>query len=847
MAGLNWLIKMAWRDSRRNRGRLLLFISSIILGIAALVAINSFGENLKKDIDLQAKTLLGADMALNGNSPASDSILQWIDSVSVESASRADFPSMVLFPKGGGTRLSQISSVKGQYPFYGKLTTTPTEAQATFLDGSPKVLVDKALMVQFDASVGDSIKVGEVTFKIEGQLEAVPGRSGLTSAALPVVYIPSQFLEDTELVQRGSRVEYNYYLRIDESINPDTLGVQNRDFLRSASLRYETVASRQESVSQAFDSMNSFLNLVAFIALLLGCIGVASAVNIYIKDKISTVAVLRCLGVSGRQAFGIYLIQILALGLLGAVLGALLGIGVQQLLPIVLNEFLPLEDVSKAVSWPSVFQGVVTGVAVSLLFGMLPLIAVRNISPLRTLRASFDEAGQGVDWLRIVVIALIALFVIGFAWLQIGNWTAAFFFTLAVGVGFLILAAVAKILMWAVRRFFPVSWSYVARQSIANLYRPNNQTLILVVSIGLGTALVATLFFIQNLLLGQVALSGAGNQPNMIVFGIQANQKEGVVDLAKARNLPVIQQVPIVTIRLHSINGMTKADFLQDTLTKGRRRWVYDREYRVTYRDTLIETEKITKGEWHTEIDNPDPDLPYVSLSDRIANAMQVAPGDTLTFNVQGRLIETLVSSVREVDFSRIQTNFFVVFQSGVLEKAPQFNVLISRVNSTEESALFQKELVSKYPNVSAIDITQILKSVEEILGKVSFVIRFMAMFSILTGLLVLISSVVLSRYQRIQESVLLRTLGASRRQILMINAFEYFALGALAALTGIGLAFGASYLLAVFSFQVPFVPDFWPALWLLLAITGLTVFIGMANSREVLAKPPLEVLRKEV
>jgi len=280
--------------------------------------------------------------------------------------------------------------------------------------------------------------------------------------------------------------------------------------------------------------------------------------------------------------------------------------------------------------------------------------------------------------------------------------------------------------------------------------------------------------------------------------------------------------------------------------TRHARGWVFRREYRVTYRDTTIESETIVDGTWHGDREIPN-DSVYVSISENIAEDMDAEIGSTLLFNIQGAQIETKVGSIRKIDWGRIQTNFFVVFPSGVLEKAPQSNVIVSRVNSIEQSAKFQRELVSAFPNVSVIDLTQIIKSVDDILSKVSLVIQFMALFSILTGLLVLISSVVLSKYQRIKESVLLRTLGAKGKQILYINALEYFLLGALATLTGIGLSFIGSWLLARFSFQIPFTPDWSAPAVVLLTITGLTVLIGMFNSREVLSKPPLEVLRNEV
>jgi putative ABC transport system permease protein len=225
---------------------------------------------------------------------------------------------------------------------------------------------------------------------------------------------------------------------------------------------------------------------------------------------------------------------------------------------------------------------------------------------------------------------------------------------------------------------------------------------------------------------------------------------------------------------------------------------------------------------------------------------MKLKLGDTLTFNVQGSLIPTIVGGTREVDWNRVQSNFLVVFPNGILEQAPQFEVLMTRIGNTQQSAAFQRDLVARFPNVSAIDLGLILNTVDDILSKVSFVIQFMALFSILTGLLVLASSVIISRYQRMQESVLLRTLGASRRQILRIQAIEYFMLGLLAALSGVIMSLVATWALAYFVFEAPYTPNLWPVLAVMGVVTGLTLLIGLLNSRAVLVRPPLEVLRAE-
>lgn len=841
-AGFSWLLNMAWRDSRRNRGKLLLFISSILLGIAALVAINSFSANLQKDIQRESKSLLGADLILEANQPAPPVVEGIMDTLDGERAAARFFISMALFPKSNDTRLVQVRALEGDFPFYGTIVSQPKSAAKAF-QKNKTALVDKTLMMQFALVPGDSVKIGDQTFMIEGQLDGAPGQAGITSSIAPTVFIPMSEIESTNLIQQGSRVFYQYYFKLPNTDIP-VLTESLDSTLRANTYRYETVESRQRNLRQAFGTMADFLNLVAFIALLLGCIGVASAVHIYVRDKIPTVAVLRCLGASGRQAFLIFLIQIFIFSLLGSVAGALLGSGLQVILPEILGSFLPVQNVSTDISWLAVGQGIITGLVISVLFALVPLLGIRKASPLRTLRASFEKSESKFDIWRWLVYLAIILFIVGFSFMQTGSLVQAVLFPVGIGIALLALTGVAKAVVWAVRRFFPSQWSFVWRQGIANLYRPNNQTLTLIVSIGLGAALISTLFFVQDLLLKQVELTGSGDKPNMILFDIQPSQKDSVASLTKSFDLPIMQQVPIVTMRLDNIDGLDKSGYLQDT-TSRTKEWVYNREYRATYRDTLIDSETVIDGEWIGDRAPPGEPVP-ISLEKNYAEDMDAKIGTQVTFNVQGALVETYVSSIREVDWQKVQTNFFVVFPPGVLERAPQFNVIVSRVESPEQSASFQQGLVKSFPNVSVIDLGQILKSVDDILSKVSFVIRFMALFSILTGIMVLISSIVLSKYQRIKESVLLRTIGASKKQIQQINVLEYGVLGGIATFIGIGLAMIASWILAVFVFDVPFVPDWIPPILVFAIITGLIIIIGLLNNREVVNRPPLEVLRAE-
>lgn len=842
--GLNfsWLLQMAWRDSRKNRSRLLLFISSIVLGIAALVAIYSLGDNLRQNIDNQAATLIGADLALSGNKAVEGKVKTMVDSLGTERSEERSFASMVLFTKNGGNRLAQVKALQGNYPYYGELETIPAQAGKDFRN-KKEALVDQTLMLQYEAKVGDSIKVGEVTFAIAGILQKAPGQTGLTSTVAPSVYIPMQYLDETGLMQKGSRVAYRYYIKYAPKTDVEALTKVLEPRFEDADLDYKTVQSQKEDTGRSFQDLTRFLALVGFVALLLGCIGVASAIHIYIREKLSSIAILRCLGVKAYQAVLIYLIQIVGIGILGSILGAILGTAIQQFLPIVIKDFLPFE-LTTDISWLSIGQGLAIGTLISILFSLPPLLSIRKVSPLNVLRATSNDSKPERDPVTWLLYGLIILFIFGFSFLQMRTWVEALVFTAGILASFIVLYLTALLLMWLTRRFFPTSWSYLWRQGLANLFRPNNQTAILIVSIGLGTSLICTLFFTQTILLTRVNLSTSGNQPNIVLFDIQPGQKEEVLALAKSQNVPVNQSVSIVNMRLEEVNGKTAADFKQDTTDKQSGR-IFGREYRVTFQDSLTKSEKLVEGKWEGVYKNNGSLIP-ISMEQGFAKRSGLALGDTMTFNVQGTMMQTYVSSMREVNWGEVQTNFLVVFPTGVLEEAPQFHVMLTHVPNPAASAKFQQAIVQQFPNISIIDLALVLKVLDDIFNKIGFVIRFMAGFSILTGLIVLIASVMISKYQRLQESVLLRTLGASRKQIFTITALEYFFLGALAAFTGILLAFAGSWALAKFSFEAEFKPDLLPVAALFFFVSILTVIIGLINSRGILSQPPLEVLRQD-
>ena len=840
-----WLLSMAWRDSRTYRRRLLLYMSSIILGTAALVSIRTLGDSMAAAIDVEAKALLGADLDINTRTAFSDSAEIFLGNLGGEQSRQSSFVSMVSFPRTGSSRLSSVRALEGGFPYYGVLETVPpAAAQAFKTDGT--ALVDDNLMIQHGVEVGDSIRIGMRTLEISGRLVSIPGETAAMSTIGPRIYIPMSALESTGLIQPGSRVTYRALFRFDEDVNADELAATHgADTAARWGMDWDTVKDRQAGLERSLGNLYRFLNLSGFIALILGSVGVASAIHTYVRRKRSTIAVLRCLGAEGRHTFAVYVIQAAAIGVIGSAIGAAVGYLVLGVLPMVIQDFVPFELVV-GFTWLPLLQGMGLGLLMALLFALLPLLAIRDISPLLTLRSSVETPRRGkTDPRRIVLIAVLVAGVVLFGISQTRLWLQGVGFAGGLICAFLLLTLVARSLISLARRIVPATWPYVWRQGLANLFRPDNQTVTMVVALGLGAFLITTLYLLQYSLVGHITQVGGDRQSNLVLFDIQPGQREDILESMRRNELPVMQQTPVVSMRLAGLKGRTIAEVMADS-TERVPRWPLRREYRSTYRSHLEDAETLLEGSLQPRAEAGGDSI-LVSMEKGIADRLGLGIGDEVVFDVQGVPVRTTVGSVRAVDWQRMQPNFFVVFPEGVLEEAPQFHVVVTRIDDPQVSASFQRETVSRFPNVSMIDLSLILNTLNDILGKVSLIVRFMALFSVFTGVIVLVGVVTNSRYQRMQESVLLKTLGGSRNQILKIMSIEYLFLGAIGALTGVVLAFAATWILAVFVFNISYVPAFIPVLAVVGGIALITILVGMAASAGIYRQSPLEVLRAEI
>ncbi|MGH7834720.1 MAG: ABC transporter permease, partial [Candidatus Binatia bacterium] len=700
-----WVWQMALRDGRRGVKTLLLSMSCIVLGVASVVAVAAFRENLASSVQEQSKTLLGADLAIDGRQPFSEEAEALIASLGSEQSRQIGFSSMAFFPGSGMSRLAQVRALSGGFPYYGALETEPASASLSF-QGGPNALVDETLMLQFNARIGDDVQIGEQEFRIAGKLRKIPGETLAFSLISPRVYIPLDYLDRSQLLQRGSIVRYRVYFKFGPEVDVDQLVRRLSPQLQQLRLEADTVSRRKATISRSMENLSRYLQLAVFIAVLLAGVGVASGIHVYVTEKTASVAMLRCIGATPLETACVYVIQAMAIAFAGSILGAALGVALQTLLPLALKDFLPVKSVYSFAP-KGIAMGMGVGLATSFLFSLIPLVSLRNISPLLALRSSYETSRGTRDPLVGLIFFLITAAVLAFGVVTTGRWLHGLWFAAAVVAAFVLLVFVARIMAGLMKRLAPGFFSYAWRQGLANLHRPKNQTSAIMLSIGLGTFLLVTLYGVQIMLLNQIAGRTGKGEPNLVLFDVQKDQREGIAALLSGLDVRGHEEVPIVTMRLARVKGRSVEELRSEPDSKIPP-WALRREYRSTYRSRLTSTEQIINGTWRGRVDRDAAPVP-VSLERGIAETLRVTIGDRLEFEVQGVRLSTQVASIREVDWQRVQPNFFVVFPEGALEAAPQFYAIVTRTDSSELSARVQRSVVERFPNVSIIDLTLVL------------------------------------------------------------------------------------------------------------------------------------------
>jgi len=851
---IGFALRLALRESRHGFRRIGVYMASITLGVAALVSIHSFREDFARSIQEEADVLMGANARISDDRPLPPDVIAVVDSLDAAGVSFARVTtasSMVLAPATDAVRLLQVRALDPGFPFYGEVDTEPAGRWGAHLEPG-QVLVDPAVLVQLGVEIGDTLVVGRERLQIIATVNDVSTDFAFQTAIGPRIHVSQETLARTELIGFGSLARYEIFLELPEEIERRAIRDQYGDIFREARVSYRLAEEQAERLSNGVRFLGSFLALVGLAALLLGGVGVASAIHVYIREKRPGIAVLRCIGVGQSTAFLTYLLQAAWLGLFGSLAGAVLGVILQRLLPFALSNILPVE-VTPRFSVTSAMAGLGIGVWVAVVFALIPLLQVRDVPPLAALRQDFEPPRRRLDALRVTAYLLLAGSVLGLCVLEAPAPRLGLSFAAGLAVAGGAIAGLGWLLINLTRRFFPTGASYPIRQGVSNLFRPQNQTISVTLALGFGAFVIGTIVQVEGSLRDDLTLSIGLGQPNLLLFDIQTDQIEGIRALLPEAARAGAEITPLVTSRISSINGKTPEELREvsdrDDRPEG---WALRREYRNTYREKLGGAETLLTGRWWdgtrgtedgTEIDAGD--LPRLSLEEGVAQSLRVELGDTIVWSVTGIEVASVVASTRRVDWNRLEPNFFAVFEPGALEAAPQNAIMVARLPDPEERIQMQRDLLNAFPNVSALDFSRVQEAIEAVLSRVRQAVAFLGAFCTLAGIIVLLGALATSRLQRLREGALLKTLGAQRRQVMTVLFAEYLALGSIATASGLLLATVAAALIvpSVFDLDYTLRLGSISAIWV--AVVLLTVIVGLLGSRDLLNRPPLPILRE--
>lgn len=844
-------VRLALWEGRSGVKRVAWFLAAVILGVAALVALYGFQRDAASSARSEARVLLGGDLRLQSSSPFDPRAEEILDSLSATGAVVArgtSLASVASVPGTGRARLLQVNAVDARFPAAGSVTEDPRGTWSALPSGGGAA-ADPQVFAQLGVAVGETLRVGTLDLRVLGSVSGLPVDFGIEWVAGPPLYIALEDLPSTGLTGFGSLAQHRAWVSLPAAASPEEVRDRYRDELRVFGISIDTAQGEAEGFARGFANLSRFLGLAGLLALLLGGIGVGSAVHVYLGERRPSIAVLRCLGATRGTVFAAYLLQTFTLGALGAGLGVILGVATQFSLPGLLEGVLPFA-LSPRVHPEAVVAGWILGTWVSVLFSLFPLLEAQAVSPLTALRADVEPPSKETAIRGGAVLALVFASLLGLCAFQLGDFEDAAIITASVAAVIALLAVTALGLAWAARRLLPETSPFAVRQGLAGLFRPGNQTGVVVTALGLGAFFVGTLLVVERHLRAEVDLEFGEESPTLILFDIQRDQTENVRQMLRSEGLED-DLLPIVPARIRSVAGRT----VQEILAQGaRRRGMYSRLYRNTYREDLGEAEEVVAGLWWGE-PGEDPaavreavagGAARISIEQELAEDLDVGIGDEIEWDVQGVPVRSVIASLRVVEWSSLQPNFFAVFEPGALDEAPATFVAISTSSDAEARARVQAEVLRGFPNVSFLDVALVQETLGRLGRQVGIAFRALAGFILAGGVLVLFASLLTSRFKRRRESALLKTLGASGRTIRGVLLSEYGALGGIAAAAGLLLGGAGGHLLLGWQFDldgnVPW--TMLASLWA--AILVLSLLVGWSVSGPVLRAPPLDTIRED-
>jgi putative ABC transport system permease protein len=846
--------KIAWRESRSSSFKFLFVILAVAVGVGSLTGVRGFSRAFHDMLLSQARTLMAADLSLRvfeAPTPQQDAEMNALAKLGIDRTWITETVTMAAVEsRPGESKPPMLVSVKAvdpkKYPFYGEIRLSPPAPLSQALT-SATVAVSDDVLLRLNLKTGDNIRLGGQSFRIAGQVTYEPDRMLGSLNVGPRVMITRDGLERTGLILPGSRAAERFLFRLSPG-SPDI--EQTRARLKTV-FPDALIADYREShpiVTQGLNRATTFLSLVSLITLIIGAIGVGMAMRAHIQQRMDSIAIMKCIGARSSHVVRIYLIQTVALGLAGGLLGVAFGLIVQRIFPAFIARYFELQPTSHW-DFTTAAQGVGIAILSSLLFTLPPLLGIRRIRPSLILRREMEAAQPG--WRTRLAearssIAAGAIILIGFAGIAMSFatgtpqeiWKTGAYFAGALVISFAALSAVAwlmlRVLKVASRRRMPAS----VRHGIANLYRPGAHAQSVLVALGVGVMFTLTVYLVQHGMIAEMNRTSPPGMPNVFLIDIAPQNRAAVLDLVKQQR--GIERAPelvgTVAAKLVSVDGQ---DVLNMDLKGFARRYRSPRS--VTSAGSLPDYLNIVRGDWWKSGDGS----PQVCVDAEAAKILHIEPGSQLRWTISGREVQSRVACIQTIDSVHLSSRVEFVFNSGALAGFPIIYYSSLRAQPAAVAAL-QEALYKRFPTVTVINVADVLQIVQGVVDRIAQVVRFISMFAILAGAVILSSSVAGTRFRRMREVVILKTLGATRWRVSRIFSVEFLVLGAAAGLMGGLLAGGFANILLKRMLDAQTSVPVIPILLSVIATALIANAAGWMASFRILGQKPLEILREE-
>jgi putative ABC transport system permease protein len=839
-------LALAWRFSLREmRGGLRgfrVFLACIAIGVAAIGAVNGVARSITTGIETEGASILGGDIRFELNqreaSPEELTYLKSLGRVSVTSGLR----SMALRSDETDQALVELKAVDSAWPLYGAVTTQPQLPVADIITGSGTLFGGTAPQTLFDrlsVKIGDRLKLGQIEIELRAVLVTEPDAASDGFGFAPRLLISGEALKASGLIQPGSLVEHGYKIALPENTNAKALQSAAEAKFPEAGFGIRTRDNASPALSSNIERFSQFLTLVGLSALAVGGVGVANAVRAYLDTKRGVIATLKCLGGSGRFIFTVYMVQILILGLLGIAIGLAFAAIAPTIAAFFLSGVLPISLKQTFFIQPLILAAVF-GLLSVLLFAVLPLGRARDVPATALFRGEFTREVGGTRWPYILAAAIFGSIIAGLAILTSDDRNIAMSFLAGLVIAFLVLRLVAMGLATLAKRA-PHSKHVALRLAVGNIHRPGALTPSVVLSLGLGLTLLASIALIDGSLRNQISGTLPARAPNFFFVDIRSSDVKAftqtVGDIAPQGKL---QTVPMLRGRITKINSVEPN---ADNVPPGGR-WVLRGDRGITYAQTLPENSSLAAGEWWPA---DYKGKPLVSFSAEEAGELGLKLGDLITVNVLGRDITAEISNLRKVEWGTLAINFVMVFSPNTFAGAPHswMATLADKSATNADEAKILNTLAKTYPNITTVRVKDALNVVNRVIGQLGTAIRVAAGVALIASVLVLAGALAAGNRARTRDAVVLKTLGATRRTLMGAYALEYGMIGLATAIFALAAGYGAAWFVIerIMNMQAQFDPAT-VAITIIIALV-VTVGFGLAGTWRVLGQRAAPALRE--